>query len=241
MPLSRITLLFHALLVLGAALSAAEEGPLPLDGGKLAASGKFVPKEPPAVAGPADAEQLQAEAKALVRKLGEDELEIGEVRLNQRLRRISFQANIAERERPLEYALVHESGKIHEALFSTKAAARDLHVAALLLHAVGQAPAIVVTWPKHGGEAKVPLAELIRMDGGSLSGGWNYNGSQFMQGGFAAQREGSFIALLNDPAALINHPAAGALQRDDVFSARKELLPPAGVTVTIHLTFPPVP
>ncbi len=210
-----------------------------VEGGKVTASGKFTPNAVPPVKGPASVEELKNAAQGYIRELGPDELQIGSVKLNKQKRTISFPAKVAEKERPLEYALVHESGKTHEALLSTAAAIHDVHVAALLLDANGQAPVIEVTWRKHGGEAKVPLHELIGMKDGTLDGLWRYNGSVFIHGGFAASREGSLVALMNDPSALVNHPAAGALMKDDVFFAQTAKLPPEGVQVTIVMTFPP--
>lgn len=212
-----------------------------VEGGQVAASGKFTPKAAPAAKGPSSAEELKKAAQGYFRELGPDELQIGSVKLNKRKRTISFPAKVAEKERPLEYALVHESGKTHEALLSTAAAVQDVHVAALLLDANGQAPVIEVTWRKHGGEAKVPLHELTGMKEGSLDGLWRYNGSVFNHGGFAASREGSLVALMNDPSALVNHPAAGALMKDDVFFAQTAKLPPEGVQVTVVMTFPNQP
>ena len=151
---------------------------------------------------------------------------------------ISFPAKVAEKERALEYAIVHETGKTHEALLSTLAAIHDVHVAALLLDAGGLSPQIEVTWRKHGGEARVPLHAMIGMKEGSLDAVWRYNGSEFIHGGFAASREGSVVALMNDPSALVNHPAAGALMKDDVFFAQRAQLPPEGVQVTVVMTFP---
>lgn len=212
-----------------------------VEGGEVAPSGKFTPQGAPPAGGPASAEELKSAAQGYIRELGPDELQIGSVRLNKRKRTISFPAMVAEKERALEYALVHESGKTHEALFSTAAAIQDVHVAALLLDGDGQSPKIEVTWRKHGGEAKVPLHELIGVKDGSLDAVWHYNGSVFIHGGFAASREGSLVALLNDPSALVNHPAAGALMRDDVFFAQTAKLPPDGVQVTIVMVFPNQP
>ena len=217
----------------------AESAEKTVEGGNVAASGKFTPNAVPAAKGPASADELKNAAQGYLREIGSDEMQIGSVRLSKRKRTISFPAKVAEKERPLEYALVHESGKTHEALLSTAAAIQDVHVAALLLDANGQAPVIEVTWRKHGGEAKVPLHEPIGMKQGSLDAVWRYNGSVFIHGGFAASREGSLVALMNDPSALVNHPAAGALMKDDVFFAQTAKLPPDGVQVTVVMTFPP--
>jgi hypothetical protein len=208
-----------------------------VDGGKVAVSGKFTPDAAAATKGPASAEELKSAARGYIRELGPDELQIGSVRLNKRKRTISFPAKVAEKERALEYVIVHETGKTHEALLSTSAAIHDVHVAALLLDAGGLSPQIEVTWRKHGGDARVPLHAMIGMKGGSLDAVWHYNGSEFIHGGFAASREGSVVALMNDPSALVNHPAAGALMKDDVFFAQRAQLPPEGVQVIVVMTF----
>jgi len=209
-----------------------------VDGGKVAASGKFTPNALRSVIGPASMEELKIAAQGYIRESGPDELQIGSVRLNKRKRTIAFPAKVAEKERALEYAIVHETGKTHEALLSTSAAIQDVHVAALLIDAGGLSPQIEVTWRKHGGEARVPLHAMIGMKEGSLDAVWRYNGSEFIHGGFAASREGSVVALMNDPSALVNHPAAGALMKDDVFFAQRAQLPPEGVQVTVVMTFP---
>jgi hypothetical protein len=211
--------------------------------GSLSASGTFTPA-PGAVApaGPRTAEAMQAAAQG-VRQLSADEWQVGAVTLHKRSRSLRFQAQIAARDLPLEYALVHETGKAHEALFVTSAAAQDIHVAALLLSAAGTAPSIEVSWPKHGSPARYALSDLIEVKTQSPqtldAQDWRYNGSRFTPTGFAAQIEGSLIALVSDSSALLHHPSAGALQRDDVFFPRTHLLPPKGVAATLTLTFPP--
>ncbi|MFM2169561.1 MAG: hypothetical protein RIS79_3932 [Verrucomicrobiota bacterium] len=212
-----------------------------IDGGNVAPGGKFTPTAAPMMQGPSSEEALKTSAQAWIGEKGPDELQIGLVTLHKKRRMISFPAQVAEKERALEYALVHETGKTHEALLSTAAAVADVHLAALLLDAVGQSPQIEVTWRKHGGEARMPLNEMIGLKEGTLDAVWRYNGSEFIHSGFAASREGSLVALLNDPSALVNHPAAGALMNDDLFFAQRARLPPEGVQVTVHLRFAPRP
>jgi hypothetical protein len=217
--------------------------------GTVEVGGKFLPAAGPAVASPASGRHGVARedsAPGSIRQVGADDWEIGQVKLNKSRRTIAFAARIAERDRPLEYALVHQSGKVHESLLATEVPLRDVHVAVLLLHAVGQRPGITVSWAKHGGAASLPLEELLRCQPDmpdvfrpARDAAWIYHGSRFDPAGFAASREGSLIALIHDPAALVNHPAAAALQRDDVFFARADGLPPDGVQVTVTLAFPP--
>ena len=112
LPNSR-TLLFSALLTLGVAASASAQGfhmiadPSP---------------KPPSV----------AEAKSRVKKIGETEYQLGEIRFDSKTHVITFPGEINMNEGALEYALVHENGKTHESLLRTKIRAFDLNVVMLL-------------------------------------------------------------------------------------------------------------
>ena len=65
-------------------------------------------------------------------------------------------------------------------------------------------------------------------------GAWTYHGSTIDAAGFAATREGSIIALINDPAALVTNPRPG---RDDdtLHVPNTAKLPVPGVPVKIIL------
>ena len=211
--------------------------------GRVTSTGKYEPLQEASEPELPDAQSMKQSVSNHIREVGPDQLSIGKVALHKVNRTISFPATFAERDRPIEYALVHSKGKVHEALLQTGATIQDLHVATLLINAVGQKPKIELLWARHGGQRRVLLADLVTVKekpAGFLSEGhWHYNGSQFKHGTFTALREGSIIALMNDPSALINHPKAGSLQRDDVFFAHREKLPPVGVQVSVILTFPP--
>jgi hypothetical protein len=221
--------------------SSSQRQPTP-EQGSIAPTGKFEPEhfntQSPGIP---SAEVMQSAAKSYIKQISDSELRVGEVRLLKKERTLIFPATVAERNQPIEYALVHETGKTHEALLVTKVPVQDVPVAALLIEANGQPPMIQVSWRKNGGEARMPLSDLIRLQqvaADTLSANpWIYNGSTFIHGGFAAMREGSMVALVNDPSALVNHRAAGDLLRDDVFFARTENLPPEGVTVSVTFTF----
>jgi hypothetical protein len=225
-----------------AASSPAKPRPTP-DQGVVQPGGKFqaVRGKAPGPGIPS-AEAMKAAARDYIKEVRPDEVRVGEVRLLKKERTLIFTATVAIRTQPLEYALVHETGKAHEALLVTKVPIQDVHVAALLIEASGQAPRIEVSWRKNGGEARMPLSDLIRVHQvapDTLSANpWIYTGSEFHHGGFAAMSEGSLVALVNDPAALVNHRAAAALQRDDVFFAATEKLPAEGVPVSVMFIFP---
>ena len=69
-----------------------------------------------------------------VKDLGNGAFKAGLVHFNSSTRSISFPCTVNMTEGLLEYAIVHENGKIHEALLSTKAQPVDLNVALKLLH-----------------------------------------------------------------------------------------------------------
>ena len=65
--------------------------------------------------------------------LGDGKYKLGLVNFDENTRRISFPAEFNQSEGILEFAIVHENGKIHEALLTTKASAFNLNVALKLL------------------------------------------------------------------------------------------------------------
>jgi hypothetical protein len=79
------------------------------------------------------------------------------------------------------------------------------------------------------------MEELIvsRATGKPLSRGpWFFNGSNFSEGAFTAQRDGSLISIRIDPDALINNPRPGR-EDDDLHVANAELIPSTGTKVEI--------
>ena len=65
--------------------------------------------------------------------LGEGKHKLGLVTFDENTRRISFPAELNQSEGIIEFAIVHESGKIHESLLITKVSAFNLNVALKLL------------------------------------------------------------------------------------------------------------
>ncbi|MGJ8723854.1 MAG: YdjY domain-containing protein [Roseibacillus sp.] len=71
--------------------------------------------------------------KPEVIELGEGKYKLGQVTFDENTRRISFPAEINQQEGIIEYAIVHEKGKIHESLLITTTSAFHLNVALQLL------------------------------------------------------------------------------------------------------------
>jgi hypothetical protein len=147
--------------------------------------------------------------------------------------------------------VVHKTGKTHESIFRTEARPHDIHVALLLLGAKpamtnsfgvdGQAPPagdkvlINVIWTNKAARVSYPMEDLVlnRETKQTLSrGAWIYNGSNFSEGAFTAQRDGSIISIHIDPDALINNPRPGR-ENDDLYVPYAAKLPPLGTEVGI--------
>jgi hypothetical protein len=136
----------------------------------------------------------------------------------------------------LEYVLVSEKGKLHEALLSTAARPFDLNVVLLLLNyqpdsewwvppakpkplsRVGMKARleVFVRWRdgEAGDEKTVRLDEWISdlvTDKPAAPTPWIYTGSYFNEDQqFVAEADGSFLALYHDGRSLINNPREGA-------------------------------
>lgn len=237
-------------------MAVAEESAVAPEQGKIEASGKFVPAQPSASGtAPATPEDWRAQAKGLIEKTSETSFRIGKVQCNRETLAMSFPAKVNARDGLMEFALVTTKGKVHEALLATEVSPLHLQMAALLL---GWAPrqeagakavpvTIVVEWATNGPSKQVPLEDLVALaretpqgtTGTTLARGpWAYQGSVIEAGGFAAERDGSIIALISDPAALAGNPRPGS-EDDTLHVANTAALPPAAAPVTI--TIRPVP
>lgn len=197
-----------------------------------------------------------AETNAPVRALGEGRFAVGLVTLDRSTRQISFPATVNLHEETVEYVVVHKSGKAHESIFRTEARPQDVHVALLLL---GVKP-VMTNWfgadgkaPPHGDKVRIevawtdlysrhqrPAEDLVlnKETGHTLARGeWIYNGSNFSEGRFTAQRDGSIVSIHIDPDALINNPRPGR-ENDDLYRPHAETLPPIGAAVAITIRLP---
>lgn len=80
------------------------------------------------------ADEKSSVEKPAVRKIGENLYRVGLVEFDARTREISFPVVVNQREGgPIEYILVHEHGKTHEAILTTKARPMDIQIALKLL------------------------------------------------------------------------------------------------------------
>jgi hypothetical protein len=192
--------------------------------------------------------------------VGEGVFELGKVRLDKRKRAVSFSAWVNMAEGLLEYAVVGVNGKLHESLLVTEADPVHIHMAMLLLGAKGQTDAVSsgsadslvisgdkvdmwVNWKSGGRERRVRLEDMIiNLETGltASTGPWIYNGSRVVEGTYLARRDGSMVALITDPDALINNPRPGR-DNDTIWFVNTNTVPRAGtaVQVVVELLQPP--
>jgi hypothetical protein len=185
----------------------------------------------------------------MVVNLGSGRFSVGAVVFDRNTREITIPAAVNMREGAVEYVLVGENGKVHEAVFTTAAAAQDIHVAALLLGAqpnpdlgpenasatVSRSGAVVtrVEWEHNGPPERIFLNETVNLSDpstGAISGtlpagAWLYNGSRIEADGvFAATRHASIISIIRDRDALVNNPGASR-DNDEIHTPNSEKLP----------------
>jgi hypothetical protein len=186
------------------------------------------------------------------------------VELDKARRAVSLPARVRPRNEAVEYALVTEQGKAYEAMLTTEARPSDIHIAFLLLGVSAtrisdqprqpvpvpptNAVKIEVSWTTHSEPAHYALSDLIQLTAGRPDPAaprmdvqtWFYNGSFTRPDGFAAQKEGSIISLIHDPAALINNPGPDR-ENDNIHFPRAGLLPDEGTPVRVTMTLPASP
>ena len=239
---------------------------IPEGKGATAPSGKFIPAGTGETT-PRNHEALEQQLRSAL-KVEEEapgKFRIGLVTFDATARTVSLPAKVKMRGGVIEYALTTEAGKAHEALLTTTANPRDLHIACLLLgmKAVPPGPQkgggdalpesegirISVLWETNGPAINRPLCALMQLAAGGPDGPvspmkdvpWHYTGSGFTaSGGFAADLEGSIISLIRDGAALVNNPGPSR-DHDDIHVPNSNKLPPAGTPVIIRFQLPAKP
>jgi hypothetical protein len=199
-----------------------------------------------------------AETNAPVRALGNGRFTVGHVTLDKTNRSVSFPATVNLREETVEYAVVHKTGKTHESVLRTDAQPRDIHVAMLLLGVkpvmtnmfgadgkalpLGDKVWMEVSWTNKGSLVRYPIEDTV-LNKETMKpptrGAWIYNGSNFSEDMFTAQRDGSIVSIHIDPDALINNPRPGR-ENDDLHKPNAALLPAIGAPVEVTIRLAPV-
>jgi len=160
--------------------------------------------------------------------LGGGKYDFGGVLIDQKLKRLSFDAVCNQTSGLVEYALVHQSGKLHESLFSTKIPPRWIHACLVLLKAkpLGArflSPAFKsqqmedkmpeyqvnakVSWEENESNITREIFELVfnQLSERTLEARpFLFTGSRTIEGNYMAGVEGSILAIYHDRNAIIN-------------------------------------
>lgn len=229
-----------------------------------------VPAEPASKEENAGHEEKPVAKTPSVVKLDNGLMKIGEVTFDPKTRQVRVPCTVNMVEGLLEYAVVHENGKIHESLLITKASALDINVAMKLLRYVaseelyaiekergvltGNFPKVdeeirkaarinvFVEWEAEGKTKKLPLADWVMHAKTTKP----MPAEPWVYGG-SLMYEGKFLAETNGDIASI-FVSRGSLflfpgkdnQNDDVWLAFTKRIPPQGTSVTF-LIEPPQP
>jgi hypothetical protein len=208
----------------------------------IASNGHSTEQEPP----------VSSLASSLIVPLDHERIMVADrIIVHRTERTVTIPAVVNQRQGLIEYVLVHNSGKRHEALLVTDVRPQDIHLACLLAYPLSlgdkTAPGTLVTvhWQRHGPAACYGMEKLLVLatpegeplaNGDEISARWLYHGSYFSGDGFAASQQGSCITLQPDPAALIT----GAGLPAGHFAPQEQLLPAIGTPVSVVLTLPPL-
>jgi hypothetical protein len=226
------------------------------------------PKQPTVSTTPQGAKvaaDLTEAAKKRIKKVGENEYELGPIKINSEKREVRVPAQVNMTEGILEYALVHEHGKTHESLLRTTASPTELNVALLLSHfephlkdaakfladPSEQVKArmaqpmeheganhmrLTLEWKDASGKLQTaPISAWIRdKQSGkpAMPSEWIYTGSFISQTGFAAEHDGSHIAIYFDLISLVNFPDKNNAS-DENWLVESSAIPPVDTPVTL--------
>lgn len=210
-------------------------------------------------------EEIDTTKPPPIREISAGIYDIAGVRVDQLSSTVTIDGKIEMAEGILEYALVNDQGKLHEALLSSPVQPYYLHIAMLLMgvREVINAPAepppgqitaeylanapklegdpiqITVSWVQPDGTpVEKQLEDLIlEMEKPMPKTVWFYNGSMVFRGKFLAQEDRSIVALLSDPSALINNRSADR-DKDGAWAVNAKTVPAANTPVQIRFHLP---
>ncbi len=207
----------------------------------------------------------EGEPRPAIKALGGSRHELNGITFNADTRAITLPCKVNMTEGLLEYALVHEAGKVHESFLSTVVSPYDLNVVLLLLnykagtaffdHSDKKAGAVLVKnpkidpaanllvtldWKDTAGRPRTARLESLLLNvekkAPVTEGPFVYTGSMVLDDGlFMAKDTGSILALYADAAALINNPREGN-DNDDIWVTDNSKAPPKGTPVTLTLS-----
>jgi hypothetical protein len=173
------------------------------------------------------------------------------VRIFKKEQKVEFPCAVNMGKGLLEYAIVGNSGKLHESLLRTHVEPYSLQIALLLLGLEGTTNPLAmqgdprkpegspvtlwVQWKAGEQLNKVRIEEWImnRQGGAAMEPTqWIFTGSVVANGIFLAQVERSIVAIFHDPVALIDNPLSEG-GSDKIWFVNEEKVPAPGTDVTV--------
>jgi len=250
-PVARFIVLLSLMLAAAAALPPAAPGAPPVP---PPAQPIPVPLPPAAQAEPpaSDPAAIGKQPPGLpsVERLAPGRYRLAGIEIDKRAATLSFPAEINMNQGLLEYLLVKSGGKTHESLLRTRIEPYHLQLACLLLGLEGTDRPIA-----QQGAAESPSGDPVEIslrlaDGSSVLSEqwlvhevdgvrkrvdkvrWVFTGSLLHDGTFAAQADGSMVAVYRDPVAIIDNASPGG-ENDRIWFVRPGATPAVGTPVTV--------
>ena len=189
--------------------------------------------------------------------------DFGGVLIDRKKTTISFDAKCNQTSGLVEYALVHQGGKIHESLFQTHIPPRWIHACLLLLKAKpyldffdanitleskkevietqGCKLDILVIWDHEGESKTLDVASMVynQISARTLDARpFIFTGSRTFHGVYMAERDGSILAIYHDINAVINSVDIES-ESDDSWVAIHSSMPPLDQKVRFQIKVRP--
>lgn len=182
---------------------------------------------------------------------------IGSVLVDRKNNTISIPGAINMRDGAIEYLAVTPYGKTYESVLTLKAKPLHIQLALLLLGAeyggglafqgdtalpAGDSVDMYVSWVNEKKETKrVPACDFLYDREAKRAmplAKWVFTGSMLADSArFAADIEGSIIAVYSDPVAVINNPHRGRFDQT-MYHPNTDVLPPLGTEITMTIVVP---
>ena len=193
-----------------------------------------------------------------ISEIGPGRYQFGDILIDQNNREFLFPGICNQISGLVEYALVHEDGKVHESLFRTKVRPRFVHACFLLLKEKPETRffkildgnvsewtnlrriELSIIWEQNNTYHEKPLSSMVinQTDNRELaSKSFVFSGSSTIEGQYLAEMDGSIIAVYHDSRAVLNSMDKHS-NSDEVWIAHQIAMPPKGHPVRIRLKLP---
>jgi hypothetical protein len=193
-----------------------------------------------------------------ISEIGPGRYQFGDILIDQNNREFSFSGTCNQISGLVEYALVHEDGKVHESLFRTNVSPRLVHACFLLLKEKPETNffkildgnvsewanlrriELSIIWEQNNTFEEKPISSMVinQTDNRELaSKSFVFSGSRTIEGQYLAEMDGSIIAVYHDSRATLNSMDKQS-NSDEVWIAHQTGMPPKGNPVRIRLKLP---